>query len=85
MSWPQTCTNLDYLPCQKNIQENPGTNKRGVFPGFAGRMWGRGRKKKAMSSGDVIFSENNILGDLNTTVPRIKKENWWSWEMDMMH
>lgn len=48
-------------------------------------MWGRGRKKKAMSSGDVIFSENNILGDLNTTVPRIKKENWWSWEMDMMH
>ena len=31
-----------------------------------------GRKK--MFSGDVILSENNILGDLNTTVPRIKKK-----------
>ena len=30
-------------------------------------------KKKEMSSGDVIFSENNIFGDLSTTVPRIKK------------
>ena len=30
-------------------------------------------KKKEMFSGDVIFSENNILGDLNTTVPHIKK------------
>ena len=30
-------------------------------------------KKKEMSSGDVIFIENNILGDLNTTLPCIKK------------